>query len=460
MTHLQVRARLRTSGVPLLGSFVYLGLLTWSYLAVVGNSYYALDRGALQWYLIPLSLGMLTVVVVTAPVNRHRMSTLVAWLLILIAFVPQLTIFLVRAQSVPFMLATAAFWTVVNLVIQWPLQFAVPDVRVLAGGVGLRLAMLIYGLVVAASVAALALHGVDNLWRDFVRTSGDLHGAYDNRASFVADALPLNGYYLHWAALAFNPMFFILAMRRRLWLGAMAIVVFEVAIASYTGLRSYFLAIPFAVAVALVAGRSRAPLIIMGAIMAVMVAGVLVFLSGHGTYAYIFFTGRFLLDAGRLTFAYHDVFQGAPIPFAYLIKYFLHLPYPWAYPFLESPDIEVGIIGLHSRQAAVGGVVADGFMNMGYVGIAVWAAALGMLCKVIDAVSARVAPSVAGAALAMAVIGVAGTYLVRVLVTGGLIWTLGMLFLLSCSSLPRRGRRQGAHGASVMPAESTAPEPV
>jgi hypothetical protein len=424
--------------LPLVASGAYLAVLTWSYSVVVPNAHYnPLTPGSLVHSAIAPAAMMLTLVVLTAPLAWSRVSTLIVWLLILLAFVPQLAIFLVHAESAAFMWATTGFWVIVSAIIQLVPRIPLPRVAPFAGGGGVRVAILIYGLLAVLGIGTLVAYSGWSVIGSFLHTGWDFGGAYDNRATFVAARVPLNGYYLHWAALAFNPLFFVLAIQRRLWLIVVAIAVFEVAIASFVGMRSYFFAIPFACAAAAVAGRRSMPLLIAGGMTVLVLGGVAAYLAGRGTYPYLFFTARLLLDAGQLNFSYYDVFQNAPIPFAYAIKYFLHLPYPFHYPYHESPDVVVAIKTLHTHEAAVGGIVADGFMNLGYAGMVLWAATLGMICKLLDAVAERVPPSIAGASVAMAIVSISGTYLVRVLATEGLFWTIIVLFLVSASAEPR-----------------------
>jgi len=66
-------------------------------------------------------------------------------------------------------------------------------------------------------VAVIVVYTGGELLINIARVKLDLSGAYVNRAEFVAAGLPLKGYYFHWLALVFNPVFLVWAVLKRKW---------------------------------------------------------------------------------------------------------------------------------------------------------------------------------------------------------------------------------------------------
>jgi hypothetical protein len=438
------------SGIVLavLAVTTYKVLLDVSYALVIpGAHYYALFPSGLHPVELFESYLLLFPVLLVLPRTRDRLSTPFMWMMILISYVPMLTIYGLRAESRAFLYAVAGFWVLTAVIVRGSPGVRMPEMSSITATrllVGLYLAML-----AVAGVVLVAYPGLSVL-RNISRVGFDLSGAYDARAEFVAMGVPLNGYYFHWLALVFNPLFFTICLMRRHWIFAGMIFAAQILIAGFVGMRQYYVVLFFVAFMAWLGSRQR-QLPALGAGFALVV--LLSFLASFtSTEAYLFFVGRFLLDAAQLSFFYFDFFnRHGAIPFAYLIKFYVKAPYPLQYPYAVSPDLLVSRAYFHQSLSAVGGVVADAFMNLGYAGLAVWAIILALTARAADWCGGRLNPALGVAILAMPALAISDTYLVRIFFTTGLLWGFVLLYLASRSTLLEPRTRADEMRLSVMP---------
>ena len=433
---------------PAAALVVYKAALDVTYpLVIPGSHYYALFVPTWPaWHLVESYL-LLVPILAAFPYRRDRVSTVFLWLGMLISYVPMLTIYAVRDESRPFMYATAAFWVLVALVVR-----LLPDVRlpVLRRDVARYSYIGIYAALVVVSSIVLALNFATVI-DDLASVGVNLAGAYGARHLFVNAHLPLNGYYFHWLAMIFNPIFFVLALERRKWLPALLVLALEILIAGFVGMRQYYVVLPFVAIIAFLASR-RSPLAALGLGFAAIVAVSYLTFEATGLYeGYLFFVGRFLLDAAQLTFLYRDFFDAhGPIPLAYAFQFYFRIPYPWAYTLPTTPDLAVARTFFNQSIAAVGGIVADAYMNLGYAGMAIWAVWLGVTMRIADYAGRHVGRAVAAAAITMPTLALSDTYFIRVFFTTGLLWAFLFLYLYGQSrhGRPRAEKRVAVNAAA------------
>lgn len=422
-------------------------LLDLSYALVVPSSgYYALLRPTLAPVKLVESYVLLLLTVLSLPLSRPRPATMFLLLVYLISFVPMLSVYPWLDESRPFTYVAAGFWMIVAAIVRW---MPTPRLPELPATFSRRAAIAIYLAIGVTAVAVLIAYSGTSTLMDVVRLRGDLSGAYANRAEFVGAHLPINGYYFHWLAVVLNPLLaaWLLVKRGRWLLLLVPIFVFQLFDAAVVGARAYIGALPFVLLILLCVRRGQPMLWIAGVVGGMVAAGPVVFLATRSGEAFNFLTGRFLLLPAQLTYMYYEFFsRHGLIPGAYLVKYYLHLPVPWPYPYDRAPDFVIGYAFYHEPNLdAVGGILADAYMNFGYIGLPLFAVALGLLIKLIDAVGEGLDDRLVLAPFVMPATSIAGTFFIRVLFTTGLLWGLVVLYLLSQAA-------RGLGGAGSSPA--------
>jgi colanic acid biosynthesis glycosyl transferase WcaI len=416
-----------------------------SYALIVPTThYYALLGTHFSWAKLAESYPLVAIGLVVLPRDFRRLSTLVLWLLAILMLVPMGTIYAFQDQPRAFMYATVGFFVLTGILIR-----IMPDIRLPTppDWFRRRSAAVLYGVLVVTAVTVMVVYTGTTLLSNITRLNIDLSGSYADRADFVAAALPLKGYYFHWLALVFNPVFVVWAVLTRRWWTIPLLLLFQFAIASEVGARSYFLDLPFVLAIALVAWFPNPPKIIalVGAAAVILSATAVVVLGSLLPFDFI--AGRFLLVPSQLNFLYYDFFSTyGLIPGAYLFKFFLKIPYPLGYNLIYSPPNVIGGFYFHRTfNFAITGILGDSYMNLGFPGMALGALVVAITLKGIDAVSVGLDQRLATAAVVMPAVAITGTFFVRVLVTTGLL--VMFLFLYALPRPARQAEPEGGRGA-------------
>lgn len=423
------RAEIRGRGPLALVSLFLLAMLDISYVVVIPPAhYYALLDPIVNPVKIVESSILLLIVVAAMPLDLRRPSTIFLWLSLLIAYVPMLCLYGVRDYSRPTIYATAAFWLTICILVR---ATSPPTIRLVPRRDAWRLLWALYLTMLALSLGTIAIYAGLPILSSLVSDLNLAH-AYTARAEFVDAGIPLHGYYLHWVAMIFNPLFFSLAALRRRWLACFAIFAVQLLVAAFVGMRTYFFVIPFVSGVLIVLYGRRPLEKVAAGFASIVAAGVFAYGILGNFSVYLLFTGRFLLDAAQLNFLYFDFFsRHGPVPFAYLFKFYLHLPIDLGYPYSDDPATTIGKVYYGQNIGAVSGSVADAFMNFGYWGLPLWAVGTVLMLILVDSLGRRVNLQLAGGMLVMSAVAMAQTFTVRVLFTTGFVWALVLLYLVS-----------------------------
>lgn len=399
---------------------------------VPGINYYALLPTHLNWLKLVESYPLIIVGLLALPRDMHRVSTLVVWLIALLMLVPMGTIYAFQDQPRAFMYATSGFFVLVGVLTQLS-----PEIRLPEPPAWFRrwAVAAIYGALVLVAVAVIVVYSRNTLLTNIARLNIDLSGAYADRADFVSAGLPLKGYYFHWLALVMNPLILTLALLVRRWGLVPLILLLQFAIASEVGARSYFLDLPFVVAVALIALWANPPRVMAYVAAAAVALSAVMVVTLNKLFPFDFITGRFLLVPSQLNFLYYDFFSRyGLIPGQYAFRFFFKVPYPVPYQFVFSPpDVVAGFYYHRPFNFATAGLLADSYMNFGFAGMLLGAIVLVLVLKALDSVSVGIDLRLAVAASVMPAVAITETLFIRVVFTTGLLLLFAVLYCL-----PRR----------------------
>lgn len=408
---------------PIFFLMLYKITLDLSYYFVIPNAgYYAVFVLNFNPLKLVESYFLLLFTVILLPKFSLKLSDLLIWLLVLLSYVPMLTIFAFQDQSRVFMYATTAFWLGISIINAFSPEIYLPPIK---KSQAKAICLSLYAL-----LGIISLFVIYEYMGFFVNM--DISKIYDVRSEFVEAELPLKGYYFHWLATAFNPIFFAVYVVRKRWIFVLAIVCLQILIVSVVGLRSYLFILPFVLGLMLMV-KQKSPLnVIVSGLTAMIFLGLLFYCLAGNVHPFLFLTARWLFVPAEITFYYYDFFSTHElIPFAYIFKYFLKIPYFFDYPYDVEPAYLIGSEYFGQPElGAVGGILADAYMNLGLLGLVVWGMGLVMILKLLDCCSRGVDKRIAVAALAMASLSLPGTYLVRTLITGGLLLSILVLYLL------------------------------
>ncbi len=369
------------------------------------------------------------------PVRLHRPADLILWVLYVMACVPSILVpqyadILPVTESTKLGFFVASSFLLVVLLANKGPQLGKWRVYVPSHILWLSLA------VVTVGIYGYMLYVTGLTFRFTSLTAvQDIRFAY--RETILASGAGL-GYLIGIQGNVINPVFIAKGLYERRWLPVVIGVIGQMLIFSVTGYKTVILSVPTLVLVAVMFWLSQLPLgrwILSGTLLASLIALVVDELQGALVYTQLF-VNRLLLIPGTLTAAHVLVFQDLP-----KAKWGHSFLAPFVdYPYEATPSFIVGArFSGNAEVSANASFFADGYANLGYLGIFVEAFVLVLLLWVLNAASAHLSIAVSSMALLIPTVALANTSVFTSILTGGYLAAVVLLLLL-----PRRG--WGVHG--------------
>ena len=357
---------------------------------------------------------LLFIVFALMPKSSKKLSNILLWLLVLLSYIPMLTIFAFRDEARIYMYAVTTFWVAVFLLLYMPSVSLAPLKQ---SGIIRYSLFVCLGLIVF-----LMVYKYLGLSFNF-----DLTKVYDIRSQYREAHIPLAGYLFNWMAFVVNPVFFALFIRKRKWFLVALIVLLQVLLFSVTGLKSLLFALAFVLALMWVI-RRRNPLGYTAiGLSGIVILSMLSYYLIDDLWISSLFTRRVLLVPAQLSFLYYDFFSKNDLVFLSASRLGSSMSYP--YPLPPGNLIAEAYYGRPATNACTG-VVGDAYMNFGLIGLALWSVLLTIILKLVDTCSKRVDLRIGIAAIAMPAITLTNSGLLTNLLTHGLLLALLLLYLL------------------------------
>jgi hypothetical protein len=357
---------------------------------------------------------LLLIIFILMPKSGKKLSHVMVWLLILLSYIPILTIFAFQDESRAFMYAVSGFWIAVFLLIRMP-SISLPPLK--------QSSVIRYGLFVCLTAVVFFL-----VYKYFgISFNFDLFKVYEIRAEQPLSTMPMGGYLLNWVGKILNPIFFALFIHKRKWLLVGIIVFLQIWLFSVTGHKTFLLALPFVLGLMWLTARKNSLAYLATSLVAIVFLGILTYWLADNLLISSLFARRALLTQGQLSFFYYDFFSHNELVFLSNSKLGFLATYPYALP---PPNIIGGFYFGNVAMNANTGVVGDAYMQFGFIGLALYSVFLAIILKMVDSCSRRVDPRVAVAAIAMPVISLTNGALTTAFLTGGLFLALIILYLL------------------------------
>lgn len=351
--------------------------------------------------------------------SKRKISTIIIWLLILLSYIPMLTIFGLKDESRAFMYAATAFWIVVSFLLVYTAGISLRP---------LRLSKLIsYSISIGLSVIVLYIS-----YRYFgISFNFDWSKIYDIRAEYVAVNVPLSGYFFDWQGHIVNPMLFAIFAIKKRWFYAALIILFQFLLFSTIGIRNMLFSVPFVLILMWIVNRKNPVTYMAIGLAGIVSLGILSYSLVTDVWLSSLFTRRTLLVPAQLYFFYYDFFsEHGPIFLSTtrIFRTFIKYPYD-VYPphliaetYFNLPDM-----------GANTGIVGDAYMNFGFLGMFIWAFLLAMILKLLDACSRGKDMRIVIATVALPIITITNSALLTNILTHGLLLAIILAYLL-----PRR----------------------
>lgn len=300
---------------------------------------------------------------------------------------------------------------------------------------------------VLCAVYSAATYGVMATTTGFSFHFVSLDDVYDVRAAYADDLSaggPL-GYLLSGQAYVVNVYVMIRAFSRRVWPLVVLAALGQFVIYSTTGFKTVLFSIPAMVAIAMVLRRRRprsgTPLL-LGPVLLMLLSAGADLLHGGITWTSLF-SRRFIVTPGLLTSVYADYFSDHPV--ALWATSFTRL---WVTsPYDTTPTKTIGQYMLPGSQVnANANLFADGYANLGAVGLFVIAAVLAVWLRCLDRWSVGIPVPVVGVLVVMSAVTLSNTSILTSMLSHGLL-----VATLLIAVMPRHGWRWFDRGAGGGP---------
>ncbi len=347
------------------------------------------------------------------PKSSTKLSHIIIWLLILLSYIPMLTIFAFKDESRIFMYAVTIFWMTV-LILRHMQEISL---LLLRQDVVIRSSLFVVFSIIVLSMSYKYLGFSFNL---------DLTKVYDIRSQYVEAKIPLAGYLFHWQAYIVNPVIFAIFITRKKWIYTGLIIIFQVLLFSNTGHKTFLFALPFILILIWIITRKNSLAYIAGGLSTMILLGMLSYWLIADVWISSLFTRRLLLIPAQLSFFYYDFFSKHDYVllshsiFRFFLDYTYHL----------DPAHLIGMVYLNNPQTGANtGIVGDAYMNFGLIGLVIWSILLVIILKLLDACSKGKDIKIGIAAIAMPTITFTNSALLTSLLTHGLLLALILLYL-------------------------------
>jgi len=340
------------------------------------------------------------------------------WLLVLLSYVPMLTLFAFMDQPRLYMYAVTGFWVLVFLLLRTPAISFAPlkssQSKIINYSVFIGLAGIVFFLI----------YRYLGIFFSF-----DLTEVYAIRREYVMAEIPFAGYLFNWLAYIVNPIFFAFFLVKRKWIWIGAIVFLQILLFSVTGLKAFLFALPLILGLMWLIKRKNPIVWMVASLSIVILMGIFSYWLIDDVWVSSLFTRRTLFVPAQLSFFYYDFFSENDPTFLSqhrLFRSFLDYPYE-----LNPPNLIAKTYFNRPEQSSNTGIYGDAYMNFGFIGLILWAFLLTIILKVIDAFSKNKEKKITVAAIAMpASMFLINSALLTSLLTHGLLLSLFILYLL------------------------------
>jgi len=363
------------------------------------------------------SFFLLFIIFILMPKTSKKLSNIIIWLLILLSYIPMLTLFSFMDQPRSYMYAVTGFWMLVFLLLE------LPGISILSLKKS-QSKIIYYSLFVFLSIIVLFLiYKYVGFSLNF-----DLTKVYDMRSQYVKLNIPLAGYLFNWLGYVVDPVFFAICIIKRKWGLAIPIVILQLLLFSATGMKTFLFALPFTLILIFIVTQKRPFFWMTIGLVGIILMGILSYTLFNDLWISSLFTRRTLLVPAQLSFLYYDFFSKNIHTFLshhQIFRTFLNYPYS-----LNPPNLIGEIYFNNPQMGANNGIYGDGFMNFGFIGLVLWGFFLVILLKLINSISKNKDIKITIAAVAMPVISLTNSAFLTCLLTHGLLLSLIVLYLL------------------------------
>ncbi len=352
------------------------------------------------------------------PKDSKRVSSFILQIFILMAYVPVLTYYALENKSREWLYITTFFWAFIIILVRSKYVIVIPQIKI-----NLFKNLILFGGIISIISISL-IYAFIGFSINF-----DLTEVYNYRETYVEADIPLSGYIINWTAKILLPFLLLVCIYEKKekvsFLPLIVTVCLIFLLFSTTGHKSYlfatFLAIVFSW---LIRKKNFLSTISSFFSFVIVIGGATYWLTNDSIFGSIFIRRLFITPA-RISFHYHEFFKGEPIFLSHSIfKRFID------YPYELKPAYLIGSIYFGNQETSSNnGVVSDGFLNFGIIGVVVWALLMVIILKFADAITLNKNKRVIYSLLIISFYAMVNSAFFTTLLTHGLLLALLITYL-------------------------------
>lgn len=372
MSNIVLRKIKINSSLLLLSLIIFRLLLDISYIFYVEPNFcykgFFLDVTPLK-YLI--SFFFLIIFHVFLDKSTSKASGLLLQFFFILVYIPFTSYFALSNQYFGWFFIFSLFW-LIAIIIQKGIQFKkIPPLKISEYNIFL-------GVGVTVIFIFLIIFNTADLTFNM-----NINDVYELRAVNPTGNIPYSGYFINWTAKVFLPFLIVFTLVRFKPSVNMLFIIsilLTILLFSVTGHKGYLFAIPMLIGTVLLLKAKNVYLLLLLILSSLIITGLIIMVVFNDNTIMTLFVRRMLYMPAQISYYYYDFFEGSPVLLSNSIMSGF-----FSYPHQLEPAYLIGDLYYQKPDmSANNGIITDGFMHFGVVGVIVWAIIFSFILKLID----------------------------------------------------------------------------
>ncbi|MEG0691940.1 MAG: hypothetical protein RR444_02535 [Oscillospiraceae bacterium] len=350
------------------------------------------------------------------PNKLDKPSNILSLCLVIITYIPALTIFSYGDATYGFIFMNTAFWIVLLSVIKIlpTVSFPNPNPKV-CKVIFISVIVLICFYCCFSVIKAFGFHFNFNIF-----------DVYEQREKYKAASIPFSAYLFTWSSNVILPMGFMYLIQKKKYFLSLFPIVTLLLLFSATGMKSMLFTIPIVLIFAAFLKLKDVNLYLMATLVLASIACIVAFSYFDQIMPISLLIRRVFLVPARISQYYYDFFiEAGQIQLSHSIFSGLS-----NYRFEVEPAQFISKIFVGTTSNFNSGIIADGFCNFGFIGVFCWSVFTAFVFKLMDCVSKNKNKSIVIAGIIMFISSLSNSALITNLGTHGMTIAIVMLYIL------------------------------
>ncbi len=350
------------------------------------------------------------------PTKLDKPSNILSICLVIITYIPSLTIFSYGDATYGFIFMNTVFWIILLSIIKFLPTINLPKLNPKA-------CKFIFLLVVSLICLYCCYYVIKTFGFKF---NFNILNVYDQRAEYKEAHIPFSSYLFTWSSNVILPMGFMYFIIKKQYVLSIIPIISQLLLFSATGMKSMLFTIPIVIIFAAFLKLKDVSLYLMIALALASVFCIVAYSIFNQILPISLLTRRVFLVPARISQYYYDFFiEAGQIQLSHSIFSGLS-----NYRFQAEPAQFISKIFVGSTSNFNSGIIADGFANFGYIGVFCWSIFTAFVFKILDAVSKDKNNTIVISGIIMFVSSLSNSALVTNLGTHGMLIAIFMIYIL------------------------------